>query len=221
MTSPGAAGARPPAAGVGVESFTELADRILAAPARLGAVRLVAVDGGTGSGKTTFAGRLAGAIAEARRRVEVVHTDDLLDGWDDQFTFWARLEERVLGPLARGEPTRYPVYDWTARAFTVERELAVPDVLVLDGVSTGRRAGAASGTLMVFLDLEPSSRLRRALARDGGLGIERELRRWLAREIDWFAQDRTAARADVVVDAIADVGHHPEREYLRREVDRG
>ena len=30
------------------------------------------------------------------------HTDDLLAGWEDQFTFWPRLEEWVLVPLRAG-----------------------------------------------------------------------------------------------------------------------
>ena len=89
-----------------VERFADLAAEIGRRPARLGAVRLVAVDGPSGAGKTTFAERLAGALIRAGRRVEVVHTDDLLDGWEDQFTFWTRLECGVLEPLARGEPGR-------------------------------------------------------------------------------------------------------------------
>ena len=86
-----------------VERFADLAAEIGRRPARLGPVRFVAVDGPSGAGKTTFAGRLAGALIRAGRRVEVVHTDDLLDGWEDQFTFWPRLACGVLEPLARGE----------------------------------------------------------------------------------------------------------------------
>lgn len=204
-----------------IESFAELAGRVLGRPARLGGVRMVAVDGGTGSGKTTFAARLERALVEAGARVGTVHTDDLLDGWDDQFTFWSRLERTVLEPLAHGHSGRYPVYDWYAGAFTRERDLPVPDVLVVEGVSSARREGERVRTLAVFLDLEPTTRLRRALARDGGAGIEAELRRWLDREIAWYSHDRPDLHADLVVDALADVGHDPEREYHRREAARG
>lgn len=202
-------------------TFGELARRVLDAPARLGGVRLVAVDGGTGSGKTTFAGRLARALSEAACRVEVVHTDDLLDGWDDQFTFWTRLEETVLAPLRAGRPASYPVYDWYARAFTSERALPVPDVLVLDGVSTARQAGAADRTLAIFLDLDPEARLKRALTRDSGLGVEARLRLWVQRELWWFAVDRTVDHVDLVVDAFATGEDHPEGEYQHGEADRG
>ena len=46
--------------------------------------------------RASFAARLADALAAPARRPPdrpVVHTDDLLDGWDNQLTFWPRLEE--------------------------------------------------------------------------------------------------------------------------------
>ena len=76
---------------------------MLAAPPRLGPVRLVAVDGFAGSGKTTFAGRLAEALG-----AQVLHTDDLLEGWVDTVSFWPRLEEWVLAPLRAGRPGPLP-----------------------------------------------------------------------------------------------------------------
>ena len=56
-----------------VESFRSLAESILALP---GGVRLVAVDGYGGAGKSTFAARLAAALGGAA----VVHTDDFATG---------------------------------------------------------------------------------------------------------------------------------------------
>ena len=87
---------------------------------RLGAGPLVAVDGPSGAGKTHFAGRLAGLARRARRhaRPDVVHTDDLLDGWDDQVTFWPRLER--VGARARcaaGGRGGTGGYDWHAGRF--------------------------------------------------------------------------------------------------------
>src|ERR687886_2225086 len=100
-----------------VESFQALAVRVLAGPARLGGTRLVAIDGPSGAGKTVFADRLAGALRQEGGPPSVVHTDDLLDGWADQVTFWPRLEEWVLAPVRRGEPGAYRRYDWHAGSF--------------------------------------------------------------------------------------------------------
>ena len=197
-------------------TFAQLGAYVRELRPRLGEVRLIAVDGPSGAGKTRFALRLAEEID-----APVVHTDDLLDGWDDQFTFWPRLTRSVFEPLAHGRPASYPVYDWYAHAFTSGRPLPVPDVLIVEGVSSARAAGDGVRTLEVFMDLDPAARLRRALERDHGMGVEERLRRWVEREIEWYAADRTAQRAAVVVDAVANVGHHPEKEYLRREVDHG
>ena len=74
------------------------------APPRLGGTRLVCVDGPAGSGKTTFAGRLAAALgADA----VVVHMDDLYAGWTLTGAV-ARLRAGVLRPLADGRPGRLP-----------------------------------------------------------------------------------------------------------------
>jgi hypothetical protein len=45
--------------GVTVETFADLGKTVLRRPPRLGSVRLVAVDGPGGAGKSLFAGRLA------------------------------------------------------------------------------------------------------------------------------------------------------------------
>jgi uridine kinase len=197
-----------------IESFADLAKEVLARPARLGGVRLVAVDGPSGAGKSTFADRLAGALAEAGARVEVVHTDELLDGWADQFTYWARLEAGVLGPLERGEPGRHPVYDWTAGRFGGERVVAVPDVLIVEGSTSGRPQAYPRVSLLVFVTADREVRLGRALARDGP-GIEEPLRRWMAAEEGFFAATRTRERADRVVDGVARVGEDPGSGYVR------
>ncbi|OLB66479.1 MAG: hypothetical protein AUI10_02595 [Actinobacteria bacterium 13_2_20CM_2_72_6] len=197
-----------------VERFADLATEIARRPARLGTVRFVAVDGPSGAGKTTFAGRLAGALIRAGNRVEVVHTDDLLDGWADQFTFWPRLESGVLAPLARGEPGRYPVYDWVGGEFGGSLGVPVPDVLIVDGATSARAEAYPRLSFSIFVIADRDVRLRRALARDGAT-VEAPLRRWMAAEDDHFAATATAERVDRLVDGVARVGHDPEDEYVR------
>ncbi|MBJ7451459.1 MAG: uridine kinase, partial [Blastococcus sp.] len=59
-------------------TIAAVAAGIMAAGPRLGGTRLVCVDGPAGSGKTTFAGRLAAALGDD---AELVHMDDLYAGW--------------------------------------------------------------------------------------------------------------------------------------------
>lgn len=191
----------------GTPRMESLVEAVLAAPPRLGRIRLVAVDGPTGGGKTTLAARLAAALCAAAGNVEhgargvaVVHTDDLLDGWGDLLTFWPRLESGVLAPLSRGEPARYRAYDWHLGRFGDEwRVVPPPEVLILEGVTSARAEVRDRLSLAVFVDAPEQVRLDRVLARDGE-GVRADLVRWMAAEQVHFAVDRTRQVADVVVD---------------------
>ncbi|TDB76325.1 uridine kinase [Micromonospora sp. KC723] len=200
-----------------VEAYATLARRVLARPARLGRTRLVAVDGPSGAGKSHFTACLADALAASAggRRPPVVHTDDLLDGWDDQFTFWSRLEAGVLAPLRAGRPGAYQRYSWARRAFLPGAvPVPVAPVLLLEGVSAARAAIRAELSLAVFVTAPADLRLTRAVARDGP-GILPELRRWHAGERAHFAADATAGHADVLVDGAPRLPHDADRYYLR------
>jgi uridine kinase len=195
--------------------FTDLAERVLARPPGLGRVRVVAVDGPTGAGKTTFAARLAEAVRANRATVAQVHTDDLLDGWDDLVTFWPRLEEYVLAPLGRGEPGSYRPYDWVTGRFEA-RLLPVPvaEVLVIEGVTSARAVVRDRLALSVFLTAPEPLRLRRVLDRDGST-VEPLLRTWMTAEAAHFAADATEEHADLVVTGVPAVAHDPRTEYVR------
>ena len=195
------------------DTFVHLASLVLSRPPRLGRVRLVAVDGPSGAGKTWFAERLANHL-----NAPVVHTDDLLDGWDDQFTFWARLEDRVLEPLRHGRPARYERYLWDRQSFGGDLETIEPaDVVLMEGVSSARRVIRPELSLAIFVTAPPDLRLSRVLARDGGddVAFRAYLERWRAAEDRHFATDATAASADLVVDGTAQ-GCGEEYEQLWR-----
>jgi uridine kinase len=196
-----------------VGRFDELAAAIVGGPARLGPVRAVAVDGPSGAGKTTFAQRLAGALAGAGARVAVVHTDDLLDGWDDQFDFWTRLDAGVLAPLRDGRPGRYPVYDWVRGRFDGSREVPVPAVLIIEGGTAARAAVRPELTASVFVSAPAELRLSRALTRDGA-AVREPLRRWMAAEDRHFAADGTRDWVDHRIDGAPKVRHDPENEFV-------
>lgn len=217
----------------------------LARPARLGAVRLVAVDGPSGSGKTTLAGTLAEQIARLAggrvvrppraaptaaptpaeddadaesgptpprpasgrvlRRpdgptVAVVSTD-LLATWEEPLSWWPVLEEHLLAPLALGETARLPVVQWVSGHPRPGGRIRVPpvDVLVLEGVSSGRAAITDRLSALVWVEVpDAAERLERAVARDGeeSRGF---LLRWQIQEAEHFAADRTRQRADLVI----------------------
>lgn len=189
-----------------VEQYAELVRRVLAAPPRLGPVRLVAVDGPSGSGKSVFAARLATAFVSATDlEPPVVHTDDLLNGWRDQFTFWSRLEQQVLAPLRAGRPGGYQRYNWVRRRF-VGDQVPVPPapVVIMEGLSTSRATIRPELSLAVFVTAPARLRLSRTLARDGA-GVEPELRRWRRGERAYFAAEAPRWHADLVIDGATEL----------------
>jgi uridine kinase len=187
-----------------IGSFGELADEVLRRPARLGLTRLVCVDGPTGAGKTAFTDGLAAALTAATgERVQIVHTDDLLDGWDDQFGFWPRLERQVLAPIRAGRSGRYRPYDWDRGRFAeVWRSVAPAAVLLLEGVSAARAEVRPEASFTVFVTAPDRLRLARAIARDG-VALRPYLEEWRLREERHFAADATARHVDLVVETAA------------------
>jgi uridine kinase len=179
-----------------MSSLADLATRLRDAPPALGAVRMVCVDGPAGSGKTTFAGRLADALDPA---AAVVHMDDLYAGWTLTGA-GARLAAGVLRPLACGEPGAYHRFDWAGGRFAaVPTPVPVPEVLIVEGCGSSPAALAPWTTLRVWVEAPAGLRLVRGLARDGEDHAE-HWRRWQRMEAAYFAADRTRERADLLVD---------------------
>ncbi|GHG68553.1 uridine kinase family protein [Streptomyces griseocarneus] len=143
-------------------ALTALARRLRALPPSVGPVRLVAVDGHAGSGKTTFSERLAVALGGA----PVLHLDDLATH-EELFEWTGRLTEWVLAPFARGESARYRAYDWVARRFGAERELPAAPVVLVEGVGAGRRALRPYLACLLWMELANEGSWERGQLRDG------------------------------------------------------
>jgi uridine kinase len=180
-------------------TVADLAARVRAAPARLGDVRLVCIDGPAGSGKTTLAGRLAAALGDA---AAVVHLDDLYAGWTITGAV-SRLRAGVLRPLAVGRPGSYHRYDWTAERFAAEpTTVPVRPVLLVEGCGSSPRSLDPWTTLRIWVEAPARLRIARGLARDGA-GLQPQWRRWQATEADEFTREDTRARADLRLDGAA------------------
>jgi hypothetical protein len=189
-----------------VQTFRSLAGSILARP---GGVRLVAVDGYGGAGKSTFAARLAAALGGAA----VVHTDDFATGAPG-VEWWPRLEREVIVPLSAGATARYRRWDWDRGRLAEWRVVEPMPAVVIEGVSSARRAAADRLAYAIWVDAPEQLRLARGLERDG-----KEARAswdaWMAEEDAHFAQDGTRSRCDLVVDGNPGIDHDPEVEFVR------
>ncbi|NGN65284.1 hypothetical protein G5C51_15420 [Streptomyces sp. A7024] len=175
------------------DTLPRLARAIRALPPSCGPVRLVAVDGHAGSGKSTFAAGLAAALGGA----PVLHLDDLATH-EEHFGWAGRLRSQVLEPFGRGEPARYGVYDWHRRAFTGTRELPAADVVLVEGVGAGRRAVRPHTALLLWMEYEQQSAWERGRLRDGP-AQHPFWEAWMPGEREHFAADPSRPYADLLV----------------------
>lgn len=203
----GPAGGRGPATGPTEpgepwRSIAEIAalvlDTTLSRPPSLGEGRLVCIDGPTGSGKSTL-GEAVRTAAPGSTRCDLVHLDDLLDGWDGLPDVAETLDRDVLAPLRHGRPGRYRRYDWHLGRFAESVVVHPVDLLVVEGVGSGASAYAENITTLVWVDAPADLRLARGVARDGE-PVRDELVAWMAREEDHLRRERGRERADLVVD---------------------
>ncbi|GLX94276.1 hypothetical protein [Herbidospora sp. NBRC 101105] len=172
-------------------TIADLAARIALLEPSCGPSRLVAVDGPGGSGKTTFAGLLSGALNGA----PVVHSDDFPIPWDQGPESWfSHLTRDVLRPLQNGSNASFRRYDWRRGVHAERVEVPAAAVVIVEGVSVGRASCPAA--IRVWVEVPRELRRARVLARDGAEHTA-DWVTWTAAEDAWFARNPVVPDARV------------------------
>lgn len=166
----------------------------MARPATLGAGRLVCVDGPAGSGKTT----LTSALADLAPQATVVHTDELLAGWQG-LPDLADAVCRLLEPLSRGEAGTWRRWDWHESTWAETHVVEPSDLVVLEGVGSWSPYVAPWVTALVWMEAPHEVRMRRGIKRDGD-DFAPYWEQWARDEAALFARDRTRQHADLVIE---------------------
>ncbi|HEX3908714.1 MAG TPA: aminodeoxychorismate synthase [Mycobacteriales bacterium] len=175
--------------------YDDLVARIRALP---GGIRLVAVDGCGGAGKSTLAARLAADLDGA----PILRTDDFAS-WDNSLDWWPRMLVEAIQPLANGAAARFQRYDWEASRLGGEVVVEPAPVVIIEGVSASRVEWAHMLSFAIWVETPRDVRLRRGLQRDGAAALPL-WEQWMADEADYVARDRPDVRADVVVDGTSE-----------------
>jgi uridine kinase len=176
---------------------------------------LVALDGGSGAGKSSVADLIATALdavliqsddfyaahisnAEWERRTPAQRAAEALD--------WRRLRVEALEPLLARKTAKWHPFDFASIrpdgtypmcTDFVERQPA--DVIILDGAYTSRRELADLINLSVLIDVPIAIRHERLAVRENSRFLAAWHARWDAAEAYYFTQLRPKSSFDLVV----------------------
>jgi uridine kinase len=160
-------------------------------------IRIVGIDGPSGSGKSHLARDVSGAL-----RAPIIEIDDFVS-WDSFAGWWPRFGAQVLTPLLRGQDARYQARDWSdwyGDSLGEWKTQPWAPIVLIEGVTCTRRETIGRLAYTVWVEAPAPLRLARGLARDRSFaGAERLWQRWMADENRFFEADGTRERADLIV----------------------
>lgn len=156
----------------------------------------LAIDGVAGSGKTTLASRLCSDL----KSCQVVHMDDLYEGWNDPLSqrLTAKVIRELLEPFNKQVPIRYQKFDWILNRFDKFEDLKTSNILILEGVGSGQREFRKYLSKTIWVEYDPSQGFDRVIARDGE-GIKGEMVNFLLDQNKHFIAELTKNTSDYTI----------------------
>ena len=166
-------------------------------------IKLVAIDGHGGSGKTTLAKEL-GEILGA----EILHTDDFAS-WDNPLDWWQGFVEKIFKPIQQGAETlNYPRSSWYKDHMrTPVKNQPVTPIMILEGVSSARKEFRPYLTYAIWVETPKDICMKRGMSRDlenkeSGKTYEEivaDWEKWHKYEDEYVKRDNPREFADVEV----------------------
>lgn len=172
---------------------------------------LLAVDGRSGSGKSTVGALLQRSVPNS----VVVHTDDI--AWHHSFFDWSDLLiEGVLKPLRLGQSVCYQPPGWQPHGRLGAIEIpAGLDLVVVEGVGASRTEVTPWIDRSIWIQSDLDEAERRGLARDGDTQEARDFwQAWMAQESDFLQRQRPWDRAAAIVNGTPVQPYDPDHQVL-------
>ena len=176
----------------------------------------LAVDGRSGSGKTTIAERIRLTVPASA----VVHTDDI--SWNQAMFDWAGLlAGGVLERVRRNEPVSFRPPAWQER--NRDGAIEVPaglELVIIEGAGAARRELTDLVDAVIWVQSDMAEAERRGIARDGGDEAAISFwHRWMAEELPFMTGQQPWTRANVIVAGTPRLPHDPAAEVVISEPD--
>ena len=159
---------------------------------------IISIDGPAGAGKTTLAHEIYLAISP-KMSVTVIHMDDLYDGWDNALgADLTKVLRYLTDQHIQVRPAKINRYNWSNSSFEDSEEIALSDLLILEGVGSGDRAIQDDLAALIWIDIDPDIGVNRVIDRDGAQ-VADQMRKWLGTQQKYFSQHSTREKADFIL----------------------
>lgn len=160
---------------------------------------VIAIDGPSGSGKTTLANQLKSDLPAA----EIIHVDDLYQGWQDAFSerLTSSIVNKILIPISKNIEFDYEIYDWKKNTYYQSKLIPTNNIFILDGVGSGQSRFRPYLSKIIWLNISDEIGLSRVLERDGEEIFSPMLEFQRAQKLH-FARESTENAADFYYEGV-------------------
>lgn len=164
---------------------------------RIAGCTVIALDGRSGSGKTSTADALQALDPD----LLILHVEDFYPGWDGLLAGIDRVVHDVLTPWQQGNAGKFRPWNWHSSQLE-NREIEVPlpqsKRVLIEGCGAGAQPIASLVSGVVWLTAPEEIRKTRALTRDGDI-FRPHWNRWANQEKQLIETDGTPCHADLTI----------------------
>ncbi len=157
-------------------------------------IKVIAIDGHGGAGKSKLATDLSQALDAS-----VIHTDDFAS-WDKQPYWWKRIIDEFLEPVRRGDKTlSYERGSWGPdHQPEATKNQPVTPIVILEGISSARQEFREYLSYAIWVETPLGLCLERGLERDGQEALP-DWQKWIAEEKEYIARDNPREYVNTIV----------------------
>ena len=157
-------------------------------------VKLIAIDGHGGAGKSTLAQKLAGLL-----NAQIINLDDF-DSVLERGQYRPKLEEEILKPIQQGiKKLSYKRTSWWPDHHPEPvKDQPVTPIMILEGASSARKEFRPYLTYAIWVETPMEICMKRGLERDGQKARKR-WEEWFAKEEKYIKRDNPQDYADIIV----------------------
>jgi uridine kinase len=196
---------------VDTDAVQTITDSVNAQLAERPGVFVVALDGMSGTGKTT----IAREVAKRLDAVNVLCDDFFIGGYNTEWTKrspqemidtvidWRRMRREVVEPLRAGRPARWHPFDWKAgKGLDAGTITAQPKrVVLLEGAYTARKELSDVVDFAILVTMPHGQRVERVIEREGEDHSKDWHATWQEAMDHYFDTMRPPSSFDLVVEA--------------------